>query len=98
CALAVFQSTWLLAEIVSRKATGLPVTLLEIHTFIIAIFSLATYALWWHKPRDVCRPSIVPGRHVAGYEKILRGGIPDETKMGFAGEMRQVAPLSGVFA
>jgi hypothetical protein len=42
-----FQVTWLFAECVVRKTKGLPLTLLEIHTWVHVVCSLMLYGLWF---------------------------------------------------
>ena len=41
---------------------GTPITLLELNTFGHAVLALFIYILWWEKPFDVERPSIVNSR------------------------------------
>lgn len=41
------QITWLLVDCIRRKSSGLPITLLEIHTFTHVICSLCIYGLWF---------------------------------------------------
>lgn len=40
----------------------MPISLLELNTFGHAVLALLIYILWWEKPFDVERPSIVDSR------------------------------------
>lgn len=40
----------------------MPISLLELNTFGHAVLALLIYVLWWEKPFDVERPSIVDSR------------------------------------
>ncbi|KAK0712873.1 hypothetical protein B0T26DRAFT_649259, partial [Lasiosphaeria miniovina] len=53
------QALWFAAQVVSRLAAGLTVSLLELNTFAHAACTLVAYALWWHKPLDVAEPVLV---------------------------------------
>jgi hypothetical protein len=49
--LICLQILWLSVECVARKVYGLPLSTLEIHTFVHVVCSLAVYILWlqvWH--------------------------------------------------
>jgi hypothetical protein len=50
------QVTWVVIQCIARKASGLPVTLLEVHTMVHVVCALSMYALWFHKPLDVNYP------------------------------------------
>ena len=41
------QVTWLSVECIARKASNLPLTILEIHTFIHVVCALAIYIIWF---------------------------------------------------
>jgi hypothetical protein len=41
------QVTWLSVECVARKASNLPLTILEIHTFIHVVCALTIYIIWF---------------------------------------------------
>jgi hypothetical protein len=45
--LVCFQVTWLLVQCIARKASGYPISLLELHTFVHVICALMMYALWF---------------------------------------------------
>ncbi|KAI9766758.1 MAG: hypothetical protein M1839_004775 [Geoglossum umbratile] len=50
------QVTWVVIQCIARKASGLPVTLLEVHTMVHVVCALSMYALWFYKPLDVKYP------------------------------------------
>jgi hypothetical protein len=45
--LVLLQVSWMLASCVARKAYGLPLTLLEIHTMVHVVCAVVMYALWF---------------------------------------------------
>jgi hypothetical protein len=55
-ALVCVQAAWIVVETIARKASGLPITLLELHTLAHAGCALAMYVAWWYKPQDVEEP------------------------------------------
>src|SRR5208282_1706044 len=58
-ALVCFQAAWMVVETIGRKASGLPITLLELHTLAHAGCALVMYVAWWYKPQDVEEPVTV---------------------------------------
>ncbi|KAI9792974.1 MAG: Phosphate metabolism transcription protein [Peltula sp. TS41687] len=58
-ALVCFQVTWQLIQTIARWATGIPLTLLEVHIFLHIACALAMYGLWVSKPLDVRDPTVV---------------------------------------
>ena len=56
-ALVCLQITWMLVECIARKAAGLPLTLLEIHTFVHVVCAISLYAFWF-KVRRTCAPNV----------------------------------------
>ena len=52
-ALAVVQTTWFLAQCISRKVQGLTITGIELVTFAFAFLNGIMYFLWWNKPVGV---------------------------------------------
>jgi hypothetical protein len=49
----VLQSTWVTVNIVARAAYDLPISPLEFVTLAYVACGLISYALWWHKPKDM---------------------------------------------
>lgn len=54
--IALVQILWFCAQCVARLAERLPISLLELNTFVHGLFALGTYVLWWNKPLDVALP------------------------------------------
>jgi hypothetical protein len=50
--LTCMQASWLLLQCIGRISQRLPVTTLEVTTASFVLFTLVTYAFWWHKPFD----------------------------------------------
>ncbi|KAF2036768.1 hypothetical protein EK21DRAFT_51457 [Setomelanomma holmii] len=59
--LVCIQAGWMIIQVITRTATGLPTTLLEVHTVAHVVCALIMYVLWWHKPRQVASPTILKG-------------------------------------
>ena len=71
--IAVLQTTWFIAQCLSRPAQGLIITEIELITLAIAALNGILYFLWWNKPLDVkccvpvlllhgedCKPVVIP--------------------------------------
>lgn len=58
--LVIVQVAYIFLQCVSRKAVGLPLTPLEVHTLVHAGCAVFMYALWFYKPFDVRAPMVVP--------------------------------------
>ena len=65
--LVILQVTWISLQTISRKATGYPLSPLEIHTLVHAACASVMYILWFHKPLDVQAPTIVSN---VGFEDL----------------------------
>ena len=59
--IAVLQTTWFIAQCLSRAAQGLIITEIELITLAIAALNGLLYFLWWNKPLDVkcCVPVLL---------------------------------------
>jgi hypothetical protein len=57
--LAALQVLWLVGQVIERKISGLPVTLLEVHTIVHVFCALVMYLLWLSKPLDVTEPVVI---------------------------------------
>ena len=66
--LVVLQVAWIALQTISRKATGNPLSPLEIHTIVHAACASVMYILWFRKPLDVQAPTIVSK---AGFEDLI---------------------------
>jgi hypothetical protein len=51
--LALFQTHWVLAQVIVRAVKHHPITQLEIFTLAFCACTILTYILWWDKPQDV---------------------------------------------
>jgi len=54
--MAILQTFWFMAQCITRKINGLPITQLEIFTVAFTALNGAMYFFWWNKPQDVRRP------------------------------------------
>src|ERR1700733_1712118 len=70
--LAVLQTIWFIVEFITRWATRLPTTQLELVTIAYAVTNLFIYSLWWDKPLRAQEPIDVSGR-----SPILNRQIPE---------------------
>jgi hypothetical protein len=69
---AVTQVLWLIIQIITRTAEGLPSTQLEIAVLAFSVCTFITYLLWMKKPQDVGVPSyIYTRRHFTPEEKRI---------------------------
>ena len=59
--IALLQTTWFIAQCISRTAQGLIITEIELITLAIAALNGLLYFLWWNKPLDVkcCVPVLL---------------------------------------
>ncbi|KAJ7713001.1 hypothetical protein B0H16DRAFT_1623151 [Mycena metata] len=64
--LVLTQTTWFMAQVVSRAIQHLPITELELTTVAFASLNIIIYIQWWKKPLDVQRP----------FSLTLRGDVP----------------------
>lgn len=53
------QAFWMVVNVIRRKSSGLPSTLIELHVVTHAIVTVIVYGLWWHKPLGVNNPIIL---------------------------------------
>lgn len=58
-AIVFVQALWMIVQVISRTASSLPVTLIELHTCLHTFCAVAMYATWWHKPVDIDLPTAV---------------------------------------
>ncbi len=49
---ACLQATWFAVRCISRSASGLPITELEVSTLGYIASTIITYSCWWYKPLD----------------------------------------------
>ena len=58
-AIALWQLFWLFITVIGRWASHLPVSLLELNTFINIIFAFAFYSFWFRYSIDIAHPIVV---------------------------------------
>lgn len=78
--LVCLQAGWMILQCISRKASGLPITLLELNTLAHVGCAVIMYAVWWKKPQNVTETfPIQIDRHVATYmsNSSLRGDFQE---------------------
>ena len=59
--LSCIQAGWLIVQCISRLASHLPMTFLEINTLGHVLCALTMYFLWWDKPLNVLVPTPITG-------------------------------------
>ena len=63
-ALVCVQAGWMIVQCVTRVASRLPVTFLEINTLAHVLCAFLTYVFWWHKPLDIRDPTVIHGEEI----------------------------------
>lgn len=58
--IAIGQTAWFMAQVISRSAQRLPISELELATAAFALLNVLIYILWWDKPKNVRFPVMVP--------------------------------------
>ena len=58
-ALLIWQMLWFCLSCANRLAQDLPLCLLEVSTIAHALVTLLTSLVWWSKPKDVQRPTVI---------------------------------------
>lgn len=53
------QALWFCVHLVARLCNHLPLTLLELNTFSHAVCAFVIFGLWWQKPHDVERATVL---------------------------------------
>jgi len=69
--LVCVQATWFCVQCVVRLGQKLNISLLELNTFVHALCTLITYALWWSKPLDIFEPTLLTGQHMKETAALL---------------------------
>lgn len=57
--LVVVQAVWMIAQVLSRYITRLPVSLLELYTILHTMCAVVMYVVWIDKPVDITQPTFV---------------------------------------
>ncbi|KAI5820310.1 hypothetical protein BZA77DRAFT_372432, partial [Pyronema omphalodes] len=53
------QALWMVFNVIGRKASGLPSTLIELNVIVHVVVMVVVYGLWWNKPLAVQNPVIL---------------------------------------
>jgi hypothetical protein len=54
--LVCIQVLWTVAQIIDRKITGYPITILEVHTLVNVFCALVLYGLWFQNQKTLWTP------------------------------------------
>lgn len=82
--LVCVQALWMVTQSATRKAKGLPVTLLEFHVTIHVLCTVLMYVFWWYKPLDVSHPiPVIKDRDLGSLLSIVYGDINQPNKIGY---------------
>lgn len=66
------QVLWMIVQCITRKASGLPVTLRERHVAMHVICALIMYGLWWDKPHNVSAQLVLNESRDGGCAVVLQ--------------------------
>jgi hypothetical protein len=58
-AITLLQIIWVTTNVIARPAYSLPITPIEISTLAFVFCAFVSYALWWHKPKDMVTPIVI---------------------------------------
>lgn len=61
--LVCVQAFWMVLNVIARKASGLPNTLIELNVVVHVAVTVVVYAIWWDKPLAVQNPIILNPLH-----------------------------------
>jgi len=50
---------------IARKASGKPISLIELNVIVHVVVAVVVYSLWWHKPLAVVNPTLLPRQHAS---------------------------------
>ena len=70
-ALVCVQTIWFLIQGFARVVTGLPLTLLEVHTMTHIACALVMYMIWFKKPYTVSRPTLLQDQDTVNIAALL---------------------------
>jgi hypothetical protein len=57
------QAFWMVLNVIARKASGLPSTLIELNVVVHVVVAVVVYSIWWDKPLAVQNPIILNPLH-----------------------------------
>jgi hypothetical protein len=76
-AIALWQLTWLFITIIARWASHLPVSLLELNTFINIMFAFTFYLFWFWYSIDLAHPIVIDDTSFRDYTALfLEASLP----------------------
>lgn len=53
------QAIWMVLQCISRKASGLPVTMIELNVVMHVVCAVVMCGFWWNKPLDAGEPIVL---------------------------------------
>ncbi|KID90379.1 hypothetical protein MAJ_10957, partial [Metarhizium majus ARSEF 297] len=65
-AIVCLQATWFVIQCLVRLTQDVPISLLELYTFAHALCALIIYGLWWRKPLDIEKPTLIDDESAHG--------------------------------
>lgn len=72
------QAFWVVINIIARKASGLPSTLIELNVVVHVVVNVVVYGFWWNKPLSVQSSIILnPGVDDNAEPKLPKEGQED---------------------
>ncbi|KAI5790951.1 hypothetical protein FPQ18DRAFT_238157, partial [Pyronema domesticum] len=57
--LVCVQAFCMVINVIARKVSGLPSTLIELNMVFHVVVTVVVYALWWNKPLSVQNPVVL---------------------------------------
>ncbi|KAK7413930.1 hypothetical protein QQX98_007197 [Neonectria punicea] len=69
--LIMTQVIWMATQCIVRKAYGLPVSLLEIHTMVHVVCAVVMFVFWIKKPKDVTDPMVVESSEFRNFIALM---------------------------
>jgi len=69
------QVVWFGLQCIARKASGLPVTLLEINTAVHVVCAIGIYTLMWFKPQGASEPIVIDVSKCTICERFVKDNI-----------------------
>ncbi|EKM55012.1 uncharacterized protein PHACADRAFT_94757 [Phanerochaete carnosa HHB-10118-sp] len=81
-ALLVVQLLYFAVSCIARLAQSLPLSLLEVWTLAHALGTIFVYAIWWKKPLNISKPTVITGmraREFAAYFQMI--GTPSISRL-----------------
>ncbi|KAK4205110.1 hypothetical protein QBC40DRAFT_65911 [Triangularia verruculosa] len=89
--LVLIQVSWLFIEAIARKAYGLPLSLLELHTVVHVVCAIIMYLLWLKKPLDLRAPYLIQSASGSNFQTRLQKMVKDRPGL-------RAAPYDWIYA